>query len=143
MGNPRTITSLQSPISQAMASVPIEIQVHVSIAEAAALMAENDIGAAPVLLDNASRDLAGIISERDIIRALADGGDPTDERVGDWMSVELSTVTSSTTIEDAAEAMLEGGMRHLPVVESVDGHRKVIGMVSVRDLLTAYHSVTD
>lgn len=143
MGNPRTITSLQSPISQAMASVPIEIQVHLSIAEAAALMAENDIGAAPVLLDNATRDLAGIISERDIVRSLAEGGDPTDERVSDWMSVELSTVVPSTSIEEATELMLEGGMRHLPVVDTVEGHRKVIGMVSVRDLLAAYRSVPD
>ncbi|MEZ5228798.1 MAG: CBS domain-containing protein [Acidimicrobiales bacterium] len=52
-----------------MASVPIEIHVHLSIAEAAALMAENDIGASPVLLDNSARDLAGIISERDIVRS--------------------------------------------------------------------------
>ncbi len=143
MGNPRTITSLQSPISQAMASVPIEIQVHLSIADAAVLMAENDIGASPVLLDNSTRDLAGIISERDIIRSLAEGGDPTDERVGDWMSVDLSTVGPSTPIEDAADLMLEGGMRHLPIVDVVDGHRKVVGMVSVRDLLAAYHSVPD
>ncbi len=143
MGNPRTITSLQAPVSQAMASVPIEIQVHLSIADAAALMAENDIGASPVLLDNTSRDLAGIISERDIIRSMADGGDPTDERVGDWMTVDLSTVDPDTSIEDATELMLEGGMRHLPVVEAIDGHRKVIGMVSVRDLLAAYRSVPD
>lgn len=143
MGNPRTITSLQAPVSQAMASVPIEIQVHLSIADAAALMAENDIGASPVLLDNAARDLAGIISERDIIRSLADGGDPSDERVGDWMSVDLATVAPDTTIEEATELMLEGGMRHLPVVEMVDGRRKVAGMLSVRDLLAAYRSIPE
>lgn len=141
MGNPRTITSLQSPVSQAMASVPIEIQVHLSIAEAAVLMTENDIGASPVLLDNTTRDLAGIISERDIVRSLAEGGDPSDERVSDWMSVELSTVESTASIEDATELMLEGGMRHLPVVDTIDGRRKVVGMVSVRDLLAAYRSV--
>ncbi|MEZ5377759.1 MAG: CBS domain-containing protein [Acidimicrobiales bacterium] len=143
MGNPRTITSLQAPVSQAMASVPIEIHVHLSIAEAAALMAENDIGASPVLLDNSARDLAGIISERDIVRSLADDGDPNDERVSDWMSVDLSTVTPDTTIEVATELMLEGGMRHLPVVETVGGHRKVVGMISVRDLLAAYRSVPE
>ena len=126
-----------------MASVPIEIQVHVSITEAAVLMAENDIGAVPVLLDNSPRDLAGIISERDIIRSMAEGGDPNDERVGDWMSVELSTATPTTTIEAATELMLEGGMRHLPVVDIVDDHRKVVGMLSVRDLLAAYSALSD
>ncbi|MEZ5228799.1 MAG: CBS domain-containing protein [Acidimicrobiales bacterium] len=53
------------------------------------------------------------------------------------MSVDLSTVTPDTTIEVATELMLEGGMRHLPVVETVGGHRKVVGMISVRDLLAA------
>lgn len=141
MGNPRTITSLQAPVSEAMASVPIEIHVTVSIAEAANLMTENDIGASPVLLDNETRDLAGIISERDIVRSLAETDDPEDERVGDWMSADLVVVEPSTTIAQATEMMLEGGMRHLPVVEVELGQRRVIGMVSVRDLLTAYHAL--
>lgn len=141
MGNPRTITSLQAPVSEAMASVPIEIHVTVSIAEAAGLMAENDIGASPVLLDNADRDLAGIISERDIIRCIAEGDDLEDERVGDWMSADLVVIEPSTTIEQATELMLEGGMRHLPVVETELGQRRVVGMVSVRDLLTTYQAL--
>lgn len=141
MGNPRTITSLQAPVSEAMASVPIEIHVTVSIAEAANLMTENDIGASPVLLDNETRDLAGIISERDIVRSLSETDDPEDERVGDWMSADLVVIEPSTTIAQATEMMLEGGMRHLPVVEVELGHRRVIGMVSVHDLLTAYHAL--
>jgi CBS domain-containing protein len=122
-----------------MAAVPIEIHIHVSIAEAAELMAENDIGAAPILLDNPGQDLAGILSERDIVRSLVDEADPAEERVGDWMSADLMTTDPGTTVAQATTMMLEGGIRHLPVVETTPtGHRKVVGMVSIRDLLSAH-----
>jgi CBS domain-containing protein len=132
------ISSLQSPIRESMAVVPIKLHVHDSIADAAELMAENDIGAAPVILDNESMGLAGIISERDVVRSIVDGGDPTEERVGDWMTVDVLAVEPTETIERATAMMLDGGIRHLPVVENGSGHRRIVGMLSVRDLLAAH-----
>jgi CBS domain-containing protein len=76
--------------------------------------------------------LVGILTERDVARALADGVDPVETVVGEYMTRDPITVTPGTDAADAAVTMLELGVRHLPVTEA----GTVVGMLSSRDLLS-------
>jgi CBS domain-containing protein len=90
-------------------------------------MADRDVGA--VLVLNAGR-LAGIMTERDLMRALARGL-RDDAVVGDCMTADPDTITPDDTIEHAAVLMIHGGYRHLPVIDGDD----VVGVLSIRDLV--------
>ena len=100
-----------------------------TLAEAAAVLSQNDIGAAGVL---DAHGLTGIISERDVVRALVDGVDLESERVEDVMALSPTTVNEEHTIVEAAELMLSDGIRHLPV--TADGG-VLVGVVSIRDVV--------
>jgi len=78
----------------------------------------------------------GVISERDIVRALAEGADPDEERAENVMTLELATASPADTIMSVAESMLDNEIRHVPVTE--DG--AVVGVVSERDVLGAFVS---
>ena len=98
-----------------------------TLGEAAAKMTERGVGA--VVVSDFGR-MIGILSERDIMRAVADRIHSSEARVREWMTADPITATEHTTIEEAGRTMLEHGFRHLPVV---DGDRAV-GIVSLRDL---------
>ena len=77
--------------------------------------------------------LVGIISERDIVtRVVALGHDPKTTLVSEVMTAPVKTVREDITAREALELMHEGRFRHLPLV---DRSERVLGMVSVRDLL--------
>lgn len=97
-----------------------------TIGEAAAKMTEADVGA--VVVSDFGR-LIGILTERDIMRAVARRTHSSVTRVREWMTADPVTVASSLDAEDAARTMLEHGFRHLPVVD--DG--RPVGIVSLRD----------
>jgi CBS domain-containing protein len=86
------------------------------------------------VVDN--RSLAGIITERDIVRAVSEDADPATEVVGDWMSEAPDTIDPGVDVEEAAAWLLEVGYRHLPVMENDE----LVGIVSMRDLLWAITS---
>jgi CBS domain-containing protein len=90
-------------------------------------MVAKDVGAVLVLDEDG---LAGILTERDVMRAVADGLGP-DTRVSDRMTPNPETLDASDTTDHAAMLMIHGGFRHLPVVEE----GKVVGMLSIRDLM--------
>ncbi len=98
-----------------------------ALTEAARRMAERGVGAVVVL--DGDR-LAGILTERDLLKAVAGGLRP-DARVADWMTRHPETIESSDDTDHAAALMIHGGFRHLPVV---DGGRTV-GILSIRDLM--------
>ena len=100
---------------------------EVPVAEAAALMIKANVGSAVVMQ---GRFLAGILTERDVLRSAASGEDLRTARVSDWMTPDPQSASPDTSIEEAAEIMLKNGFRHLPVVEG----RTVCGVVSLRDL---------
>jgi CBS domain-containing protein len=101
-----------------------------SIADAAHLLATHRIGAAPVR--NAGGQLLGIISERDIVRALANhGAAALALTVAALMTRELTIATPRTTVQEAMELMTAGRFRHLPVIEG----GRLVGIVSIGDIV--------
>lgn len=99
-----------------------------TLGETAQRMAEANVGSA-VVLDHGR--LIGILTERDLLRAMADRVHPSDARVREWMTGDPLVASESTTTEEAARLMLDHGFRHLPVA---DGGR-TLGIVSLRDVL--------
>jgi CBS domain-containing protein len=99
-----------------------------SLEQIADRLQDKDVSAL-VILD--AYRLAGIITERDIVRAVADRRDLAETTVGEYMTWEPATVTLETPLSDVAHRMLAYGVRHLPVVVAGE----VLGMVSARDLL--------
>lgn len=98
-----------------------------TVAEAATMMGERRVGSALVMDGDA---LLGIFTERDIVRALGEHFDAAKHQVAEWMTRNPITVPPDTPARDALKTMLDGGFRHLPVLEEA----KVIGVVSMRDL---------
>lgn len=95
---------------------------------AASRMQFHEIGALAVL--DGSR-LIGIITERDILRAVGDGRDPDATSVAAYMVEEPVSVGLEAEAAEAADTMVRLGVRHLPVVE----RGELLGMLSARDLL--------
>jgi CBS domain-containing protein len=110
-----------------MNSTVVKAVPETSVAEAAAAMVEAGVGSAVIMQGSF---LAGILTERDVLRAAASGEDLHRSLVSHWMTPDPQSASPDTTAEDAAQIMLLHGFRHLPVVEG----REVCGVVSLRDL---------
>ena len=98
-----------------------------ALAEVAQRMVQRDVGAVIVM---EGEELAGILTERDMLRAVA-AGIQDDWVVSDWMTRDPETMAPDDTTQHAAVLMIHGGFRHLPLVEGDD----VVGMLSIRDLM--------
>ncbi|GGQ20467.1 CBS domain-containing protein [Actinomadura coerulea] len=98
------------------------------LADVARRMIERKVGALAVL--DGDR-VAGIITERDLAGALASSPDPAAEEAAGYASARVETAALDEDAGDVARRMLEAGIRHLPV----DDHGRLVGMVSMRDLL--------
>ena len=105
----------------------LTISADATLGEAAARMTERAVGAVVVLEGEA---IAAILTERDVMRAVAAGKDGS-EPVSEWMTRHPDTIEPTDTMDHAALLMIHGGFRHLPVVES----GKLVGIVSIRDLM--------
>jgi len=111
-----------------MTSEVLTVAPEDTVGEAAEKMVARGVGS--VLVSDYGR-LIGILTERDLLRAVADRIHSSEARVREWMTREPITVTQETPAEDAARTMLEHGFRHLPVVDG----EQTIGIVSLRDVL--------
>ena len=96
------------------------------LTEAARRMAERRVGA---ILVTADEELVGILTERDILKAVGDRS--IDRSVGECMTADPVTVDTGASNGEAAMMMIHGGFRHVPVVEG----GRLMGIVSIRDLL--------
>jgi CBS domain-containing protein len=101
-----------------------------TIGEAAAKMTEADVGA--VVVSDFGK-LIGILTERDIMRAVAMRTHSSVTRVREWMTADPVTAPSTMEADEAARTMLEHGFRHLPIID--DG--RPVGMISLRDFARA------
>ena len=101
-----------------------------TVTEAAAGMVRARVGSVVVLQGSF---LAGILTERDVLRAAASGEDLSVSLVSAWMSPDPQAASLDMAAEEAAQIMLLNGFRHLPVVNG----REVCGVVSIRDLFAA------
>jgi CBS domain-containing protein len=97
-----------------------------TIGEAAEKMNAANVGAVVVVEDMVR--IIGIVTERDLLRAVASRARAAEARVRQWMTADPVTIEPDTSIEDAAEIMFTRNFRHLPVVK--DG--RPLGIVSLR-----------
>jgi CBS domain-containing protein len=107
-------------------------QADESLDVAADRMSWHQVGALPVL---EGQRLVGIISERDVTAAVAEGADAVITPVGDYMTPAPEVLGPDSELADAARLMLELGIRHLPVVRG----GLLVGVLSIRDILDADH----
>jgi CBS domain-containing protein len=97
------------------------------LGEAAKRMVARGVGAVLVM---EGEKLEGILTERDLMRAVA-GGYSDEARVSDWMTRHPETVDADDATGHAASLMIHGGFRHLPVIQG----DRVVGIISIRDLM--------
>jgi CBS domain-containing protein len=114
-------------VAETMSPNLVSVGADMTLCDAAKLMNERHIGAVLVLEGNA---LNGILTERDVLRAVA-AGRVEGSSVGDWMTRRPETIEPSDSMTHAAMLMTHGGFRHLPVVEG----ETVVGMLSIRDIV--------
>ena len=114
-------------VAEIMTREVLSVEPGVLLVEAAGRMQERHVGAALVL---ESERLRGILTERDLLRAVASSR-IEGETVADWMTRHPETIEPSDTTGHAATLMIHGGFRHLPVLEG----GRVVGIVSIRDLM--------
>jgi CBS domain-containing protein len=114
-------------VGDVMATTLLTVDANDTLTHAAAQMDARGVGAALVLT---GRHVSGILTERDILRAVATG-QVEGTKVGAWMTHDPDSVGPDERPGHAAAIMLHGGFRHLPVV--VDG--EPIGIISIRDLM--------
>ena len=115
-------------VKEVMTERPVTLDRTASLAEAAQLMRDRDIGDVIVV---EGQDVAGIVTDRDIvIRGVADGADPNRTRVGEVVSGELASVGPDDPVEQAITVMREKAVRRIPVLEG----GKLVGIVSLGDL---------
>lgn len=101
-----------------------------TVAEAASLMAQRRVGS--VLVVDGSRP-AGILTERDIVRAVSHDVMAMHEPILDWLTRDPVTIAADADVFDARRLMVEGNFRHLPVM----AEGRLVGMLSMRDLARA------
>ncbi len=99
----------------------------VPLARVAELMWRQQTGSV-VILDG--RRIAGIVTERDVLRTVAAGRDASQVMVGEVMTTDVITTGPDTSVQDAARTMAEHWIRHLPVVENDE----LVGIISQRDI---------
>jgi signal-transduction protein with cAMP-binding, CBS, and nucleotidyltransferase domain len=126
------------PVRELLRRPAVVVDVGTSLRDVAAALSEELIGAAVVrrtlITGGTVVHPEGIVSERDISRAVAEELDLDTVRAGDLMSVELASAEAGDTILRVAMRMLAHGIRHVPVK---DGNR-IVGVVSERDVLGAF-----
>ena len=118
-------------VKQIMASHVLAVRPDETLERGAQLMFERKVGSAMVVKGS---DFVGIVTERDVLRAVAHGRVPWSTRVEEVMTSDPICVPPDTQATEAIRIMIEGGFRHLPIV---DGDKNVIGLVSLREMLRA------
>jgi CBS domain-containing protein len=107
-----------------------------TLGEVARKMVDKSMGA--VIVKDYGR-LIGILTERDMLKAMAARVHTSDARVRQWMTPDPITITQDVSLDEAAQIMLDNGFRHLPVMEG----STVVGYVSLRRVVGAQQPATE
>jgi len=119
-------------VRDGMTTVVLTVGPAHTLREASRLMSARRVGAAVVI--DPEHSGTGILTERDILDAVGAGQNPDTELVADHRTDNLVVASPDWTLEQAAQAMVRGGFRHLLVVEGSD----VTGLLSMRDIVRAW-----
>ena len=114
-------------VGELMTREVVTVEPADTVGEAAEKMIDARIGA--VLVSDFG-SVIGILTERDVLRAVAHRTHSSEARVRQWMTREVVTVPPSMDADEAARTMLERNFRHLPVLDN----GRPVGIVSMRDL---------
>ena len=114
-------------VSEIMSTTLTTIEPESTLGEAATIMGERKVGSVLVCEDD---QLVGILTERDIVRALSSEHDAPMRPVAEWMTKGPQTTRPDADVRDALRTMVDGGFRHLPVLDA----DRTVGMVSIRDV---------
>ncbi len=115
-------------VSELMTKDVLSVEPSDTIGEAAEKMHDANVGALVVVEDLVR--IVGIVTERDLLRAVAQRARAAEARVRQWMTADPLTIGPETSVEDAAQIMFDRNFRHLPVVQ--DG--RPLGIISLRVL---------
>jgi CBS domain-containing protein len=119
-------------VHEGMSPLVLSLGPDHTLRAAATLMSERHVGAAVV--NDPDAHGPGILTERDILHSLGAGQDPDAELVGEHLTREVVYAAPDWSLEEAAAAMVQGGFRHLIVVE----HGDTVGILSVRDVVRCW-----
>jgi CBS domain-containing protein len=119
-------------VREGMSDVVLTIRPGHTLREAAEAMCQRNVGAAIVLDPDAPGP--GVITERDILRSIAKGGDPDRELVANHLTKDLTFAAPDWSLERAAGTMIRGGFRHLVVVDGGE----LVGILSMRDIVRVW-----
>ncbi len=124
-------------LADIMRPEPIVVAPEDTLGEVAERMTAVNVGA--VIVKDFGR-LIGILTERDMLKAMAARVHTSEARVRQWMTEEPITAAADADAEEAAQIMLERGFRHLPVVDETGA---VIGIVSLRRVVAATKTASE
>jgi CBS domain-containing protein len=119
-------------VNDGMSGLVLTVGPSHSLRDVARQMAERKVGSAAVIDPDSPGP--GIITERDILWAIAAGQDPDSEVVGDHLTEGLIAAAPDWSLERAAQAMIDGGFRHLLVVDGAE----IVGVLSMRDIVRCW-----
>ena len=123
-------------VREAMTEDVYTITPERTLREAAEFMVAHNVGAAVIV--DPEQPGPGIVTERDLVRALGSGGDPDSERVKDHLTSKATFADADWDLQQAADAMAQGGFRHLVVVNGGE----VAGIISMRDIIHVWRPRT-
>jgi CBS domain-containing protein len=119
-------------VRDAMSKSVLVVGPYHTLRQTAELMSARSVGSA-VVVDPTSVGV-GIITERDILRAIASGLNPDSERNAGHITWDVVYAGPTWTLDEAAAAMVQGGFRHLVVLDG----EKILGIISVRDIMRVW-----
>jgi CBS domain-containing protein len=114
-------------VSEIMTGAAVTDQPDDTLAQAASKMWKQQTGS---LLVMDGDDLVGILTERDVLKAVATGTNAQETRISEVMTKDLVTVGPQASLREAAKIMADRWIRHLPVIDA----GKLVGVISQRDL---------
>ncbi|MGI9018693.1 MAG: CBS domain-containing protein [Euzebya sp.] len=128
-------TTLSQPVTRCMTDWFITLDQDQSLVIAAKALRDRGIG---LLLVTDGDELVGVLSERDIITALADDDPLEHTHLADRARGDILTIGSNATLQAGVDLMVQGGTRHLVVVDDAE---RPVGVLSARDVLSELSSV--